>query len=74
MAGFRKNFEDEVIVKAIHEAVKYNARHMGYIETVLMDWKCLGIRTMEDLMERNKKPDVVKDCTTANADAYKYID
>lgn len=72
LGAWRKEFQEEVIIQAIYEAVKYKARHTGYIESVLKSWKSAGVTTMEELHEfsdgSSKKDD------KCNADAYRYLD
>lgn len=69
-----KEFEEEVIIQAILEAVKYNAAHIGYIESVLGNWKTLGLFTMEKLKSYRSKGNKEKQDNRCNADAYKYVD
>ena len=38
MRFWSSSLEEGVIITAIREAVKYNARHIGYIETVIKNW------------------------------------
>ena len=72
LGTWRQEFQDEVIIQAIYEAVKYKARHIGYIESVLISWRSAGIKTIEELQEfregSSKKDD------KCNADAYRYLD
>lgn len=72
MQSWIRGFEEEVIIAAIGEAVKYKAKHIGYIETVINNWRELGITTMEKL-KQHKKPGS-KDNNMCNAAAYKYVD
>ncbi|MBI6873443.1 DnaD domain protein [Clostridium aciditolerans] len=66
---WRKDFEEEVIIKAIEQAVKYKAKHIGYIESIIKSWAAEGITTMKELMKKfdRTKPRV-------NFDAYRYVD
>ncbi|WP_411678864.1 DnaD domain protein [Clostridium thailandense] len=72
LRSWRRYFEEDVIIEAINEAVKYKARHIGYIETVINNWKELGLTTMEKLKEHRKKPDIGDN--SCNAAAYEYVD
>ena len=66
---WRKTFEEDVIIKAIEQAVKYKAKHIGYIESIIKNWAAEGITTMKKLMKKlnRSKPRV-------NSDAYRYLD
>ncbi len=66
---WRKTFEEDVIIKAIEQAVKYKAKHIGYIESIIKNWAAEGITTMKKLMKKlnRTKPRV-------NSDAYRYLD
>ena len=66
---WRKDFEEDVIIKAIEQAVKYKAKHIGYIESIIKSWAAEGITTMKELM---KKLDRTK--PRVNFDAYRYVD
>lgn len=68
-----RDFEEEVIIAAIGEAVKYKVKHIGYIETVINNWRELGITTIEKFRQHKKKPDD-KDSKMCNAAAYQYVD
>lgn len=69
-----KEFEEDVIIQAVLQAVKYNAAHTGYVESVLKNWKTLGLFTMEKLKAYNSKGNREKQDNRCNADAYKYKD
>ena len=69
-----KEFEEDVIIQAILQAVKYNAAHTGYVESVIKNWKTLGLFTMEKLKAYNSKGNREKQDNRCNADAYKYKD
>lgn len=71
---WRKEFEEDVIIQAILQAVKYNAAHTGYVESVIKNWKTLGLFTMEKLKAYNSKGNREKQVNRCNADAYKYKD
>ena len=51
LGTWKRDFSEEVIIQAIYEAVKYKARHTGYIGSVLKSWKSAHIATMEELQE-----------------------
>lgn len=44
-----EDMEPEVIIAAIEEAVNYNKRSMGYINSILNSWFTTGIKTKEAL-------------------------
>lgn len=66
---WRKDFEEEVIIKAIEQAVKYKAKHIGYIESIIKSWAAEGITTMKELMKKLDRPKA-----RVNFDAYRYVD
>jgi len=72
LGEWKRDFEEEVIIQAIYEAVKYKARHTGYIESVLKSWKSAHISTVEELMEYRAGGS--KKDEKCNADAYRYLD
>ena len=72
MRFWSSSLEEGVIIAAINEAVKYNARHIGYIETVIKNWTDLGITTMEKLNKIKDKEDSYDNM--CNAAAYQYVD
>jgi DnaD/phage-associated family protein len=67
-----KEFEEEVIIQAILEAVKYNAPHIGYLESVIKSWRTLGLFTMDKLKAYREKSSKVN--KRPNEDAYEYKD
>ncbi|MBC2579079.1 DnaD domain protein [Clostridium sp. DJ247] len=69
-----KVFEEQVIIQAILEAVKYQAPHTGYVESVIKNWRSLGLFTMEKLKKYRKKSNKQKRNNGCNADAYRYLD
>lgn len=69
-----KEFEEDVIIQAILQSVKYNAAHTGYLESVLKNWKTLGLFTMKKLKAYRSKENKEKQINRCNADAYKYLD
>jgi len=72
LGQWKSYFSDEVIIQAIFEAVKYKARHTGYVESVLKSWKSVGITKLEELVEyREGSRQNNEKC---NADAYRYLD
>jgi DnaD/phage-associated family protein len=54
---WEKTFSDEMIIKAIDEAVIHNARNMKYINSILRDWKNKGYKIPSDIqpLKKNKK-------------------
>lgn len=63
-----KDFEEDLIIKAIEEAVKYNAKHIGYIDSILKNYKAKGITTIKALDKKINKPQ------RFNEAAYRYVD
>lgn len=72
LGEWKADFEEEVIIQAIYEAVKYKARHIGYIESVLESWKSACITTIDEL--RQYRENSVKKEHRCNSDAYRYLD
>lgn len=68
---WRGTFEEDLIIEAIHEAVKYKKRSTPYINAVLKSWKAQGITTMEKFNEYRGKE---KEEDKINVNAYKYLD
>lgn len=64
-----KKFEEEFIIAAINQAVKYNVKHIGYIEGVIKNWVSQGITTVKELMKK-----VNRTSGRVNFDAYEYVD
>ena len=59
--GYTHYINTEVIVMAIEEAVKHNAKTLSYITKILSNWISVGIKTTEDVAAYqkqwvNKKP------------------
>ena len=69
---WKKKFEDEVIIEAILEAVKYNAKSLGYIDSILKNWDRLSLNTFEKLEKYRTKAN--KERGSINSDAYNYLD
>ena len=67
--SWRKTFEEDVIIKAIEQAVKYKAKHIGYIESIIKNWAAEGITTMKELMKKLKRTKL-----RVNSEAYRYLD
>ena len=72
LGAWRSEFEEEVIIQAMYQAVKYKARHTGYMESVLNNWKRDGVTTMEEL--KACRAGGLKSDGRCNADAYRYLD
>lgn len=66
-------FEEGVIIAAIKEAVKYDARHIGYIETVIKNWSEHGITTVEKL-NKSREKEKIDNNNMCNSAAYQYVD
>lgn len=69
-----KDFQEEVIIQTILEAVNHDAAHIGYVESIVKNWKALGLFTMEKLKAYMKKSSKEKKYSRCNAEAYKYLD
>lgn len=68
---FAEEFDNQVILEAIYEGVRYKAKSSAYIWSILEHWKSLGLFTMVKFKAyRNNK----KESNKCNADAYKYIE
>lgn len=74
-----QTMEFEVVIAAIEEAVKYNARTMAYIEKVLNNWLGKGLNKIEkvnaslkDFQNRKEKTNESK--AIPNAKAYELIE
>jgi DnaD/phage-associated family protein len=52
---FTNHIPSEVIIMAIDEAVKYDARTLKYISKILSNWISLGIKTGDDVTAYQKK-------------------
>lgn len=74
IALWLKNFEEEVIIQAILQAVKYDAAHIGYVESIMKNWTTLGLFTMEKLEAYRNKVSKEKDSNRCNSQAYRYLD
>ena len=72
LGTWRSEFGEEVIIQAIYEAVKYKARHTGYMESVLNSWRTAGVTNMEEL--KAHRAGGLKSDEKCNADAYRYLD
>jgi DnaD and phage-associated domain len=72
LGEWKRDFEEEIIIQAIYEAVKYKARHTGYINSVLKSWKSAGITKMEEFVEYREGGS--KKNEKCNAGAYRYLD
>lgn len=49
LGAYLNDFDYEVIILAIVEAVTYNKRSMGYIQAVLNNWLNQGLKTKDDV-------------------------
>jgi len=72
LGEWKSDFQEEVIIQAIYEAIKYKVRHTGYIESVLKSWKSVDVTTLEELQEYREGSS--KKDEKCNADAYRYLD
>lgn len=58
------NFEPQIVIKAIEEAVAYNKRSYGYINAVLESWQNNNLKTIQDveayLRDRTDKKNIPK--------------
>ena len=52
---WQKDFNDELIVLALKEAVFNNVTNLRYIDKIIRDWHKKGIKTEEDIIKDRKK-------------------
>ena len=52
---WQKDFNDELIILALKEAVFNNVTNLRYIDKIIRDWHKKGIRTEEDVIKDRKK-------------------
>lgn len=48
ISDWEKEYEKDIIILALSESVKNNARNFRYIEVVLNSWKGAGVRTVDE--------------------------
>ena len=53
--SFVKEFNCEIVIKAIYQAVIYNGKNISYIEKILNNWSKNNIRTAEEVEKYIKK-------------------
>lgn len=57
LLSYERDYGEEIVILAIRECVKYNARTMAYLETVLRNWRGKTLEEIKKLLEdfENKK-------------------
>lgn len=55
IADWQSEYSDDLLKLALSEAVKNNARSLSYIDTILRNWKCAGIKTAIEAQEQIEK-------------------
>lgn len=55
IADWQSDYNDDLLKLALSEAVKNNARSLSYIEAILRNWKCAGIKTAIEAQEQIEK-------------------
>lgn len=61
IAEFKENYNEEIIILALKNAILNGARNLRYIDTILKNWKTAGLKTKEDVEENQKKYKQEKD-------------
>ncbi|WP_434284592.1 DnaD domain-containing protein [Clostridium botulinum] len=64
----------DVIIMAIEEAVKYNAKNIQYIENVLYSWDERDLKTKKDVQNYKKQWSTNKKNNGSNTDSWSLID
>ncbi|MCW6084556.1 MULTISPECIES: DnaD domain-containing protein [Clostridium] len=64
----------DVIIMAIEEAVKYNAKNIQYIENVLYSWEERALKTKKDVENYKKQWSTNKKNNGSNTDSWSLID
>lgn len=49
------DFDYKVILRAIDISVMNNAKNFNYVEGILKNWKTTGLKTIEDILEEEKR-------------------
>lgn len=55
IAEFKENYNEEIIILALKNAILNGARNLRYIDTTLKNWKASGLKTKKDIEENQKK-------------------
>lgn len=55
LTKWKEIFSEQMIIKAIDEAVLHNARNMKYINAILKNWKDKGYKLPSDIEEKEKE-------------------
>ena len=55
LTNWEKDFNDEMIIKAIDEAILHNGKSMSYISSILRNWKEKGYKKPEDVKPIKRK-------------------
>ncbi len=51
LLSYEKDYGEEIVILAIKECVKYNARSMAYLETILKNWRGKSLEEVKELLE-----------------------
>ena len=70
LKSWLNDFDEEVIIMAIEEAVNRNARNMAYINAILNNWENEGLKTKDNVLsfKRDKADKNKKQNTPVNKD------
>ena len=55
IASWQKEFNDELILAALKEAVFNGVTNLRYIDKIIRDWHKNGIKTEKDILNHKKK-------------------
>ena len=55
IADLKENYNEELILYALKNAVINGARNLRYIDSTLKNWKTSGYKTKEDVENNQKK-------------------
>ena len=61
IADFTENYNEEIIILALKEAVFNGARNLRYIDSILKNWHAQGLKTKIDVEKYQKKYKVEKE-------------
>ncbi len=55
ISDFTENYNEEIIILALKEAIFNGVRHLRYIDSILKNWNQQGLKTKEDVLNYQKK-------------------
>lgn len=61
IADFTENYDEEIIILALKEAIFNGVRNLRYIDSILKNWHSQGLKTKEDVEKYQKKYKVDKE-------------